>query len=229
MFLNALFNLFYPEPCLTCTKPLVHNEVSICTICRNELPKTHFINYKTNQAAKLFYGKVKLENVAAYYWYSKQHIIQELIFQLKYRNHQEIGELIGNWILFDIKKSDQFKDIDYIIPVPLHPKKFKKRGYNQLTVFGETLAKGLNCKLEENVLLKTKNTITQTKAGREKRWENTQNVFALMENIPTHFEGKHFLLIDDVLTTGATLLACALELKKIPESKVSVLTIAIGA
>lgn len=229
MLLKSLLNLFYPEPCLTCAKPLLNNEVSICTICRDEFPKTHFINYKENQAAKLFYGKVKLVNVAAYYWYSKQHIIQELIFQLKYRNHQEIGELLANWIAFDINKSAQFNAIDYVIPVPLHPKKFKKRGYNQLTVFGKTLARELNCKLAENLLLKTKNTITQTKAGKEKRWKNTQNVFALTENIPSDFEGKHFLLIDDVLTTGATLLACALELKKIPESRVSILTIAMGA
>jgi len=226
---KALFNLFYPEACLTCSNPLLENEVSICTICRNDFPKTHFINYKDNQAEKIFYGRVNITNAAAYYWYGKRDIVQELIFQLKYKNHQEIGELLGNWIAFDIKKSVRFQNIAVIVPVPAHPKKLKKRGYNQLTIFGETLAQELQCEYQENILEKIKNTPTQTKAGRAKRWENVKNAYALTQENNSHLEGKHLLLIDDVLTTGATLEICASKLLQIKNVKVSILTIAIGA
>lgn len=226
---QAILNLFYPDSCLTCNKPLLKNEVTICTICRDKFPKTHFIDFAENQAEKIFYGKLKIEQAAAYYWYSKRNIVQELIFQLKYRNHQEIGELLGTWIAFDIKKSARFKNIDVIIPIPLHPKKLQKRGYNQLTFFGKTLGVELSCNFEEKLLIKTKNTITQTKAGRLKRWQNTKDIFALADCDKKQYEGKHFLLIDDVLTTGATLESCAQELIKIPNIKISILTIAIGA
>ena len=225
---NALFDLFYPEACLTCNKPLLENEVSICTICRNDFPKTHFINYKDNQAEKIFYGRIKIEAAAAYYWYNKRNITQELIFQLKYRKHQEIGVLLANWMAYDIKKSSRFENIDTIIPVPLHPKKLQKRGYNQLTVFGETLAEELNADYIENILIKTKNTKTQTKAGRNKRWENVKNAYALNTETTEKIHNKHVLLIDDVLTTGATLEVCASLLLQIDNVKVSVLTIAMG-
>jgi ComF family protein len=226
---KALFNLFYPEACLTCSNPLLDNEEHICTVCRNDFPKTHFIDYKDNQAEKVFYGRVKIESAAAYYWYGKRNIVQELIFQLKYRNHQEIGELLANWIAFDMQKSERFKGIDFVIPVPAHPKKLKSRGYNQLTVFGETLAKELNCTYKKNVLAKIKNTPTQTKAGRGKRWENVKNAYALANVNTENLKGKHFLLIDDVLTTGATLEVCASLLLQLKDVKVSIITIAMGA
>lgn len=227
--LKALLHIVFPEVCLTCQKPLHTNEHILCTICSNELPKTNFINYPENQAEKIFYGRAKIEQAAAYLWYNKKDMVQELIFQLKYRKHEEIGALLAHWIVYDMKQSERFKNIDCITPVPMHPKKLQKRGYNQLSVFGKILADELGCDYDETILIKTKNTVTQTKAGRTKRWENVQNVYALAQIDTSQYEGKHILVIDDVLTTGATLEACTLALQKIGNVTISIFTIAIGA
>ena len=212
LFLKDLFYLFFPEVCLTCKNPLLRNESTICTSCRHDFPLTGFANIEDNQLEKQLYGRIQIKEATALFYFHKKGKVQQLIHELKYRNHQEIGTLLGNWLGEEIKNSIRFKNIDYIVPVPIHPKKLKKRGYNQLTKFGELLEVILNTPFIENKLLKKDSTETQTHKGRLDRWRNVKDLFELKDY--SFFENKHVLLIDDVITTGATLEACSNQLLK---------------
>ena len=219
-----IFDLFFPEVCLACKNQLHSNESSICTFCRHDFPQTDFTNVSNNQLEKLFHGRSPIKEATALFYFQKKGKVQELIHQLKYRNHQEIGELLGFWLGEDIESSKRFKSIDYIVPVPIHPKKRRKRGYNQLTKFGEALAQTLSKNLIEDNLIKVDSTETQTKKGRMERWLNVQNHFELVD--PSFFENRHVLLIDDVITTGATLEACSNQFLQCKNATVSIAVMA---
>lgn len=219
-----IFNLFFPEVCLTCKNQLYSNESSICTFCRHDFPQTNFTNESNNLLEKLFYGRTPINEATALFYFHKKGKVQELVHQLKYRNHEEIGELLGSWLGEEIKLSNRFTSIDYIVPVPIHPNKRKKRGYNQLTKFGEALARTLSKTLIENNLIKVDSTDTQTRKGRMERWLNVQNHFELAD--PSFFENSHVLLIDDVVTTGATLEACSNQFLNCHNTKVSIAVMA---
>jgi len=223
-FFKDIFYLFFPEVCLTCKSQLLKNENVICLLCRHDFPYTDFTNVENNQLEKQFYGRVQLKEATALFYFHKKGKIQQLIHELKYKNHQEIGSLLGKWLGNDLKESNRFKDIDYIISVPLHPKKIKKRGYNQLTKLGESLSETLQIPYLENKLLKISITDTQTHKGRLARWKNVRNLFE--SNDISFFENKKVLLIDDVVTTGATLEACSKQLLKSKNCTVSIAVIA---
>jgi len=222
--LKDVFSLFFPDVCLSCKLQLNQNESVICTLCRHDFPETNFTNISENHLEKKFYGRVPIYNATALFYFHKKGKVQEFIHQLKYKNHQEIGILFGNWLGEEIKHSDRFNDIDYIVPVPLHPKKKKIRGYNQLTKFGKSLASKLNTQYCENKLIKIESTDTQTHKGRIERWKNVQHLFHLSDT--TFFENKHVLLIDDVVTTGATIESCSQQLLKTKNVKISLAVIA---
>ncbi|AOW21390.1 ComF family protein [Urechidicola croceus] len=214
-----IFYLFFPDVCLSCNQQLSKNENTICTICRHDFPLANFTNQIDNPIEKKFYGRVPIESASALFIFHKKGKVQQLIHQLKYKNQQEIGTLIGNWLGEELKSSNRFKNIDYIIPVPLHPKKKKLRGYNQLTKFGVTLAKVLNSEYIDNKLIKTYSSETQTKKGIVARWNNVNEQFKIKNE--DYFNNKHILLIDDVITTGATLESCANQLLKSKNIKIS--------
>ena len=224
--LRDFFHLFYPKLCGNCEEQLVINEKTICTICRHDLPLTNFLSFTNNSVTKTFYGRIDIEKGYALLFFRKEGITQKLIHELKYRGNEEIGELFGNWIGEIIVEKEEFKDVDHIIPVPLHPKKLKQRGYNQVTKFGITLANQLNIPFLENELVKVSSTKTQTFKARFERFSNIDTKF-LLKN-PAFFNNKHIVLIDDVITTGATLESCANEFKKSENCKISILTIAIA-
>lgn len=221
---KSIFNLFYPDICLCCKEQLTINESIICLNCRFDLPLTHFSNEKDNLVEKSFYGRIPLKYGTALFFYSKKGKVQELIHQLKYRKHQEIGTLTGNWLGAEIAQSNRFKNVNYIIPVPLHKKKLKKRGYNQVTKFGESLSAQLGVPFIENELTRISSTKTQTKKFRLDRWKNVQEIFFIQH--PEKFHNKHILLIDDVITTGATIEACYNALSKINDLSFSIACIA---
>lgn len=223
-FLKNIFYLFFPKVCLNCKLHLKLNEDLICTKCRHDLPKTHFSNTSKNKLEKKFYGRVPINSGTALFYYHKNGKIQQLIHQLKYKNKENIGELFGNWLAGEMTKSKRFKNIDYIVPVPLHPKKQRIRGYNQLSKFGEILAKNLNAKLSEDKLIKIASTDTQTKKNLLERWNNVKELFILKDK--TFFENKHVLLIDDVITTGATIESCAYQLLKTKNITISIAVMA---
>ena len=223
-FLKEIFNLFYPKLCIGCDHPLVKNENEICLKCRFELPVANFTNVEDNMVERTFYGRVKIEYATTLLFYRTKGLSQKLIYQLKYKGKQDIGKLFGQWLGNDLKESERFPDVDFIIPVPLHPKKLKKRGYNQLSTFGHCLSQILNIPFISDVLIKKSITDTQTLKKRIERWKNVDEIFHLTDI--TIFKDKHILLIDDVITTGATLEACALELSNTKGVRISIATMA---
>ncbi len=218
------FELFYPNICVVCDEHLLPSEELLCTFCRHDLPLIDECNYKENQISKIFYGRVPIEKAMSFMYYRKKGKAKTMIHQLKYKGNQEVGVFLGNWFGHQLNESKQFKDVDFIIPVPLHPSKLKIRGYNQLTTFGKTLEKILKTSYLENVLIRTNRSKTQTFKHRFERFSNSETKF-LVKNSEL-LVNKHVLLIDDVITTGATLEACANELLKSDGIKISIVTMA---
>ena len=218
--LNALFPVF----CNGCTKLLLKNENIICAKCIHNLPFTHHHNIKETEINKAFYGLVPFEFGASMLYFNKKGISQNLIHNLKYKKRQEIGTYLGDLYATDLIHLETFKEIDFIIPVPLHKKRFHERGYNQVTTFCKAIEKNLSIPMLEDVLVKTQHLKSQTNKSKEGRVENNKNVFSIKNQ--HKIEGKHLLIIDDVFTTGATMEACAKEILKIKNTKISILTMA---
>ena len=215
-----LLTVFFPNICLICSEPLAEQENVICIACSHDLPLTNFSAEPSNLVEKAFYGRIPLRAGTALFYYSNKGKVQTLIHQLKYKNQQKVGNYIGNWLAEEMLTSQRFNTVDYIIPVPLHKKKLKLRGYNQVTTFGQILSEKLNVPFEDNLLLRVTTNKTQTKKSRLERWLNVQEIFYL--NNPFFLENKHILLIDDVITTGATLEACYNALKKAKNISISI-------
>ncbi len=222
--LKDIFDLFYPNLCLNCDNSLIKGEIVLCSICKHDLPIIQIHDYCKNEVKTVFYGKVPIHKAASFLYFRKEGICKELIHHLKYKNKPEIGTFIGDWFGFLLQKSGEFKDVDYIIPVPLHAKKIKKRGYNQVTDLGLSLSDAIKTTYKPGVLTRISANETQTHKKRFDRFSNTTTKFYLTD--VTVFENKHVLLIDDVITTGATLEACCNELLKTKNITISILTIA---
>ena len=222
--LKSLVNLFYPAVCNGCSTILLDNENAVCTQCRHNMPFTGHHLTKNNEVFKRFYGRLPVEYASSMVYFHKQGIVQQLVHNLKYKGKQEIGSLMGSWYAHDLKSIPELQSVTDVVPVPLHPKKLRERGFNQVTAFGRALADGLGVHYNEDILLRTTYTKTQTKKNITARAEITGSTFDVdSSNSST---GRHFLLVDDVITTGATLEACGRALLKIPDAKVSVVTIA---
>lgn len=172
----------------------------------------------------MFWGRVNIHSASAFYFFEKGGKVQNLMHQLKYRGKKEIGTLVGNWYGAELKNSELFNSVNLVVPVPLHPKKMKKRGYNQSESFAEGIAKAMEIQMDSTNFIRNIETETQTKKARYNRWQNVETVFEVKS--PTIFENKHILLVDDVVTTGATLEACAQKLLSIGGTKISIATIA---
>lgn len=224
-WISDFFNLFYPEICLGCETTLSTGESLICTSCRAHLPLTNFHNTSDEKMRELFFTRIDVEHVTSLFYYEKIGAVQHMMHELKYRGKEEISSYLGSWLAAELKNQTQFKDVDLVIPVPVHPTRLKKRGYNQASGFGKELAAFLGVRFRESVLIKTRNTINQAKLSQTKRIDETQSPYELAESIP---EGSHVLLVDDVVTTGTTLVLCARELQKIPNVKISIATMAIS-
>ena len=202
------------------------NETVICTKCRHEMPLTQYYLDTKNEAVKKFYGKIEIQHASAFLYFNKKGMVQELIHNLKYKGHQEIGFVLGNWYVEDLKELYLEIPFDVVIPVPLHKRKFRERGYNQVTTFGKALAEGLNIAFEDAVLYRKKYSKTQSKKNLLGRSENIENIFDV--HFSEENQNKHFLIVDDVLTTGATLEACSRALLKIPGAKISIVCMAMA-
>lgn len=222
--LKSLVNLLFPKGCNGCSIPLLDGENVICTSCRHEMPFTQHHRVAENETYNKFYGRLPLEHASSLLYFHKEGIVQQLIHNLKYRGQQDIGQLAGEWYAQDLKSLEALQSVTEIIPVPLHKKRLRERGYNQVTAFGQALAKGMEINYNENLLVRNSYTKTQTQKNLAARGEITGTSF---EALYTEADaGKHFLLIDDVITTGATLEACGRALLKVPNAKLSIVTIA---
>lgn len=223
---NYLINLFFPKVCVGCHNLLLSGETILCTRCRHELPLTQYHLNPKNEAVKKFYGRIDIQHASAFLYFNKKGIVQELIHNLKYKGHEEIGTFLGNWYAEDLKELNLKIPFDAIIPVPLHPKKLKKRGYNQVTTFGTTLSENFAIPFDPSLLYRKKYSKTQSKKNLLGRSESIENIFDVKFSEKDH--NKHFLIVDDVLTTGATLEACSRALQKIPGARISIACMAMA-
>ncbi|MBR2196148.1 MAG: ComF family protein [Salinivirgaceae bacterium] len=220
-----LLSLFTPPKCCACGNALVRGENMLCTHCIMKMPKTNFHKVRGNMVEKSFWGRVPIEYATSYFFFLKSSDFQHLLHALKYNGRSDIGIYLGKHFGHELIRQPEFCHFDSIIPVPLHPDKLRKRGYNQSEMFARGLSKSMNIPVETKVLERTTFTETQTHKSRIERWENVKSVFAANPNI--NLNGKHILLVDDVLTTGATIEGCANALlEKNPMLKISVATLA---
>jgi ComF family protein len=224
---HDFFALIYPNNCMACGNNLFKNEHIICTSCLFHLPKTDYHQNINNPVNQAFWGRTKIDAAAAFYYFTKAGKVQHLVHQLKYKGKKEVGIYIGEIYGKELITAPVFSNTEVIIPVPLHPKKEKKRGFNQSEVFALGLAKTMNISIDTKTLVRTYASETQTKKSRFKRWENVKEIFSLQH--PEKLENKNILLVDDVITTGATIEACANLLNTIKGVNVSVASIAVAA
>jgi len=196
-------NLIFPNTCLTCDNSLVKNEEQICLHCQMNLPTTDYHLYTENPLWKKLNIKYPVEYAFAYLFFSKKGKTQRILHSLKYENNPEVGALLGKWYAQVLKETGFEKFPELIIPIPLHLKRQRKRGYNQSEYFAKGLGERLEIPVVLDTLIKTKDTKTQTKKTKEERWENMTSAFTITNK--NSLKDKHILLVDDVSTTGATL------------------------
>jgi len=221
-----LIGILYPNICLICGENLLRNEEQICLKCLHDIPRTNYHLQQNNPVEKRFWGKVSIEHASSFFFFTKGSPFQKLLHELKYRNNKNIGVLMGQYAASELINSSILSDIDYIIPLPLHPKKLRKRGYNQSEMISEGISKLLNKPVNNELLIRTKETSTQTKKSVFERYENTIETFDVIDK--NALQNKHILLVDDVLTTGSTLEAAIVALNKCEGIKVSVFTLAVA-
>lgn len=223
--LKPLVNLFFPKVCYACYNLLSDNEHTICVECRHNLPVTNFHFNNDDTVKKMLYGRAKIEYGTALFRFEKKGLVQQLIHGLKYKGYESIGIVLGDWLGSELKTIKHYNTIDIVIPVPLHNKKLKKRGYNQVSKFAQHIALALHADYRDDILLKTTNTKSQTTKKRFARWNNDETLFMLDKK--TAIKNKHILLVDDIITTGATLESCIQILNQAENIKISIATMAI--
>lgn len=221
-----LLDLIYPNLCFICGETLLKSESHICLTCLNNIPRTNYHLLTDNPVEKRFWGKAPIFRGTSFFFFQKGSPFQKLLHELKYKGNKEIGEILGLYAAAELLNSPDFCSIDIIIPIPLHPKRFAQRGYNQSEWIGKGLSAVLDKPQDTNTLKRVKQTTTQTKKSVFERFENTEGIFELSG--AKELEGKHLLLIDDVLTTGSTLNAAINTLLNIPNVKISIFTLAIA-
>ena len=222
--LYYLTELIFPRLCVTCGDKLIEQEQWICLHCLHHIPRTNYHLEPENRVAQLFYGRVKIEFATSFFYFNKGSKYQSLLHNLKYKGMKELGAEIGIQFGIDLLQSDDFSSVDVICPVPLHPQKEKKRGYNQSWWIASGIATQMQKTLSDDNLRRVTATETQTRKTRFERWQNVEGIFELKD--PEAFSGKHILLVDDVITTGSTLEACAQAILSKTDARISIVTLA---
>jgi ComF family protein len=222
---RAFAHLFYPQVCLGCGSDGVNNNQLLCLHCLHQLPYTHFQSHANNPVEKIFWGRLPVEKAAAIFYLTKDSVLEKLLYHLKYKGRKEVGEYCGQ-LMGEAIRNTSFAGIDALIPLPLFPKKERLRGYNQATMICEGIAGVTHIPVWKHAVQRVSSTSTQTRKNRVERWENMQGRF----NVPhaANIAGKQLLLVDDVITTGATMEACGNVLIE-AGAKVSILTLGFAA
>lgn len=221
-----LCNLLFPELCLGCNTGLHYGESLLCTKCIHSLPYTDHHLYPDNRVCRQFWGRLPEPSAMALLYFKKGGIVQQMIHHLKYNHQKKLGYFLGKLAAGKLLSSAEYKNIDFIIPVPLNRKRLHQRGYNQSECIAAGISEVMNIPLSTKHLLRIRKTSSQTKKNRYQRHENMRSVFSICNE--TDLSNKHILLVDDVITTGATLEACALELIHCGIKKISIVAMAFA-
>lgn len=214
-----------PIVCFGCNARLNRGEKLLCTVCRHQLPLTEHTFNVENGVDRIFYGRINIKKASSFLFFTDHGIVKNLIHHLKYKNQEQIGEFLGDWYGQWIAENGYLEKIDYVIPVPLHKKKLKQRGYNQTALFAKKIALHIKSDYLENELIKTANTRTQTKKSRLNRWYDNRSLYEVRN--PDLLKNKKILLVDDVITTGATMEICAQALKNIEGTSIYIASMAV--
>jgi len=223
---ESVLHLLFPHICSGCGNDILPKESVLCMRCIEAMPETNFEWHPNNPVEKLFWGRLQLQAAAGQYYFTKESLMQRLMHQFKYKTNRELGMQLGRMMGEQLKRSGRF-NADALIPLPLFPAKEKRRGYNQATVLCQGMQGIMDIPILDKVITRPQHTETQTKKGRIERWKNMEGKFILID--PAAIQGKHLVLVDDVVTTGATLEACGAELLKGENASLSVVTLCVAS
>ena len=224
---SPLVHLFYPHVCTGCGSDLIEDDNLLCLHCVNELPHTNFAMHANNPVEKIFWGRLALTAAMSEFYFTKGTLIQTLIHEFKYKGNINVGMYLGAMMGSSLLSNNRFTQIDALVPLPLFADKEFKRGYNQATILCNGISEVTNIPVLKNNVVRKRFTETQTKKHRTERWENVEGSFEI--NNPNEISAKHILLVDDVVTTGATLEACGIEILQIENTKLSIATLAFAS
>lgn len=218
-----LLELFFPRLCVSCNCHLLENENHLCIKCLISIPKTNHLKQENNKLEEFFSGRFEFKEIASFSYFVKGGIVQKIVHNIKYKNNPQLAVFMGYLCAKEIKKYNKYSTVDYIVPIPLHPKRLKERGYNQSLMLAQGIVNLLNIEIETENLIRKINNPSQTKNSRTERWLNTEGIFEIKDK--SKYENKHILLIDDIVTTGSTLEVCARCILSCENSTVSVFTL----
>jgi len=224
---NSVLQILFPHVCSGCGSDILNEQSMLCMRCISELPETNFHMHANNPVEKIFWGRLSLVSATAQYYFSKETRMQRLMHQFKYKGNKDLGKQLGYLMGSDLLQSNRFKNIDALVPLPLFAAKEKRRGYNQATVLCEGIAEIMKVDIFRDIVRRTRHTDTQTKKGRVERWMNIEGKFELIN--PEKIRNRNILLVDDVITTGATLEACGQELLKAGNVQLRIATLCFAS
>jgi ComF family protein len=224
---EAILHLAFPHVCAGCGTDSLSSDQPICLRCLDALPQTRFEQHSGNPAEKIFWGRLPVAQATAHYYFTKASLMQRLMHQFKYRGQRELGFYLGQQMGVRFQETAAFTDVDALVPLPLFAAKERRRGYNQAAVLCDGIADVLQKPVLKNVVQRMAHTESQTKKSRAERWQNIEGRFAITD--PGQLAGRHVLLADDVVTTGATLEACGRALLEVEGIQLSIATLCIAA
>jgi ComF family protein len=221
---KSALHLFYPHQCLGCNVDQISATDPICPACLLELPRTYYESFPENPIEKIFHGRIPVEAATSLFYFSKGHLLQQLMHALKYQGNKYIGYYLGKELAKTIQSNTRFERIDAIIPMPMVQTKADKRGYNQAHIIAEGIASILDLPLIEQAIVRKGSTKSQTRLNRMNRWQNVQERFELLNG--ASLKNRNVLIVDDVVTTGASIESCSIEIRKANPASLSIATVA---
>lgn len=226
-WLKSMQHLLLPHQCMGCGNDQLPDNEPLCTSCLLDLPRTHFERFSENPVEKIFHGRLDVKAAASLFYFTKDHLLQELLHQLKYQGEKTTGIYLGGLLGNALKEQSRFQHIDCIVPMPMVRRKEKKRGYNQADLIAQGMAVSMQMPIMNKAVIRTSGVQSQTGLSRMLRWENVKDRYVL--NQPEALQHRHVLLVDDVVTTGASLESCGLEILRANPASLSIATIALAS